>query len=1732
MEVTPEVFAWLTSLNILDPFKSLAEDTMSNFIIPEKTLNLLFGGKYMDIILKNLQEAYNQFYKVKMDYVNNISQLKPIQEDEKYISNSIKYSNWLIIREILSHFGLSYSEDEINLLVNNDKEQLNKIISKIYELFTQFLKHSINDNENTINNINTVNSNSVKKTKKIILSKSNKNEQEKESNIELTNNNLNKTNNKNKYNNYNNLKFKDHTLNINELDPYKSYKECSTPLEFFILSICKNMLLKPRQSVALLSNNRKYLSIICHRGFNNDFNVINKWLTDLYNNKDIMIQLVQNSGDGPSICYGIIGKAICSKDPSISLQAAQLLNIIKYKIGTNWDWLINEGFNSFIFILAKYDNNNKLELMKLLYDFIIEDTSYFFDEIKKKLENDKKIIFEFFSNIIPIINNLNNNFCIDFQNVILDTCLKEKNDKSYSLSLLSDAFFYFNPKQEDIVNKIISYFRECIRSNSQNIFSTAVFHTFILMERFGKIRNKYAPQLYKNLVFLFLEEYDNEMKREVILEGFEKFFNNNHDIPIDILIEPYLNQLNTCQNYTLCDFLFFLKIVEHPRIEGKDINSIIQFILNVCLNNVIYSRTANLILSLIFEKKIIEKTCKNAYDINEIEFKFVDFINTALDSYITNLSKEEDKFILETPYDIMTENFTNVNMQVKDTIIKSLKVFRKLKGEYSNCLLAMLWYYKDNDDIILQIEEINRPVYEPLEIYYERKKKEQEERDKKDYTKKLINNLSKMQEKKMNILKSRQILIEQKKIREERIKKRLAERRRLARVIPGIEAPPHAPILFSESKLKRSSSYIYNLNANKSLAFNPNNIPTGQLKSNMLLAMSNATQNYMNKGIIQENSKLYSNISSINFSNQNIKLKRNKSQINIIENKNKDDIFKKFGTIVSIDKKRLYNEAEKEYKLYQKMEMSKLLIQKEGKYVYNSQNSSQPLLSNRYTKYYLGANIMDKVMGLPFNLEDEESRELKAITGYNKEYKKNLKYYFKCYSNETKKTITKSKFMKMLRDRGINNEKLDYEEINLIIRRLFKENLNEFHFNQFINLLVQTSYLIYTKRRPTLTIGETYGILLKRFSLNNNAEKIALLKKKYEAVIDYLLELKEEKEPFNMPEGFKFVQKTSVKYNSRLAPHFLDILGEGNFICYQVLEDILFHIFNSSIIEPYVEVSTEETVEIEPEKLHNWTPDLTMAYIDLDKEYKFEGIFAADAIEDGLRKILKKNKVEDIESESKDIVIKKHTKMNMSWARKGIKKKMEEYKKRKIEAKKKKTKIKIDIFHLSKEEKLKIQAKFEEVKKRREEKEEEKKNKIILEQQKKKEKEEQKLQSWIEYRKGRKIKLKEQFKTILTKRKEIIKIEEEKKEKEIKIEKEYKDKALSNKNKNYYVFEKNLNNTMKKLIAKEEIKQIFEKYESHLKLIYDIYSRIGYNKISFFSKEIIKIDEFKQFLINFTVLGVVISAEQMIWIFNNISKVLQKERNNQMYLNFEDFKLSLCYLAIFSRFEKKNKKILPKDIEETNGENIENFMKFLGLKLPFNKIDIEKFINERRSITMKNLLGIQNNLKKENKKEIIKNKKIENEKEHEQNEDNNNTNSNVKKNDNNKKKENNNNVSQKDKESKNSNIKNNNPKNTEKQNDIQTNNNNNSNNNNVNDNKNINTKISEKENIIKNDTIKNNNSQNVEKEKENNINQNKNIQNNSDKEKDNKNENDEENYEEVEEEEEIDEEYEEEEDEN
>ena len=146
MEVTPEIFAWLTSLNIINPFISFSQDLINDFQIPERTVSLLLGGKYMDTMIQTLQEAYNNFYKINQDYLPDLMKLIPIPDGQEYISNSIKYTNWKIIFDVLAHFGIVFSDDELSLLVNNSIDELKKVITKIYNTYTKYLNRVNDDN--------------------------------------------------------------------------------------------------------------------------------------------------------------------------------------------------------------------------------------------------------------------------------------------------------------------------------------------------------------------------------------------------------------------------------------------------------------------------------------------------------------------------------------------------------------------------------------------------------------------------------------------------------------------------------------------------------------------------------------------------------------------------------------------------------------------------------------------------------------------------------------------------------------------------------------------------------------------------------------------------------------------------------------------------------------------------------------------------------------------------------------------------------------------------------------------------------------------------------------------------------------------------------------------------------------------------------------------------------------------------------------------------------------------------------------------------------------------------------------------------------------------------------------------------------------------------------------------------------------------------------------------------
>ena len=1550
MEVTPEMYAWLTDLNIINPFSSLKTPTEGNFILPEKTMELMIGGKYMDIILTTLQTAYNKFYKLRLDYLGRLSELKEISEDQKYISNSVKYANWHLINDILNKFGISYTEDQINQLINGDKEFLLKVITQIYYLCNQFLKDRSFKSD---------------KDEKTNLNKEKPREKDKENNFdgksiisELENEIDNKkTTNRNLQTNQ---KVND-TVNINNIDPNKSYNDCNTALEFFILSLCKNFDMKPRQAVALLSNNRKYLSIICNKGLKGDFTKIKKWLYDLNANCDIMMKLINSSEDGLNISYSTIGTALICSEPDIPVNCAELLNRINLNTKMNWEWFKNEGLELIFFAIIKTENErDKLTLLNILYDFIKTESKDFYLELNKKLaSNQNKIVFEFLLCVIPLCRDLNKSFYNELKDFIFDLCINAKSELSTCVTLLCDAFFYISPTSEELIEKIMNFFKKCLKSEIKTVFSVAIVQIMNLMDKFGKNKNKYGPQLYKCLVNMFIDGYNNEEKREYFLINFERFFNNEQQVPIDIFFEKYLNKLNAVDNYILCDFEFLSKIIEHPRVDSKQYPLIIKFIVSVCLKNVYYDKTANYILGLIFEKELIQQKCSDE-DSKKISDILENYINDAMKEYMkeTKPKKKRQKqkinkdLLLETPFDILSTDIFNMNQKIAENLLNNIKDYRKVKNHNSKPLIYLLSFNPEKDDILMNLEEEFRPIYESAEEAMERKQKEEKELEKKDYGKQIQNYFEDLRTKRKNKIEDDKTKENEIKKREEKLKKKSVENRKLEKIMSGKDVLVSPEVIYTElnlameSQTQKENNYVKN--------------------SNLMQAINSATEKYKNKG---ENITTDINLTNDYMKNRN-KMMIKKYKLN--EEKKKDDVFIKFGKIDSIDIKKRKDEAMRIYKERLRMELIKNFVLPEGSLINIGPDGKQEIADTHTARKYSIYMTKNGSKYNPINLKEEEDRDIKAIDGYNYQYRKNIKFYFKCYASEIELVIKKRNLLKLLRDKGISSKKLDLEEFNSLIRYLFNENLNEFTFEQYSNLLVHLSYLIFTKIRPTMCLGECYGNLLKRLNLQSETETTTKKKNMMQPVIDLLLEKKMNKEEFNLPEGFKFIIKTKVKYNNRLPPHFVDIIGEAAYICYELIEEIIFNIFNTSIIEPYVKLNAEEDIIIEPDKIHKWTPEVTKCYIEMGKENKIYGMIACDALEEGFKNYFKGKNIngelivhpqEKKLYEAMKLRLKKENKQNKLFIerRREIEGKLEEYKKKKKEERKKKIKEMKELMQAKREEQQLIQEKFSKVQEKQKQQYDEKISRLKERQDKIKEKNDKRDKELIDFYLKQKKKIKSQMNEILEKRKEYLKqFKEKPEEKKLKINPK---PSYIDKDKEYVDFDNKLIDTMDNLRKREDINAIFDKYSKHLKTIYDIYSKIGYNKISFYSKDCMRINEFKQFLINFAVLGLLISTDQMNFIFNKISKTKMEKKDKQFYLDFDDFQVSLILLAIFSRFTERSRKILPSDLNSTNGETVEYFFKFLGFKLPFNKLEVENFINDRRALTMKNLLELQRKIK-------------------------------------------------------------------------------------------------------------------------------------------------------------------------
>jgi len=145
MEVTPEIYAWLTELNIINSEdKPIIIKKDGNIFIEEEIVNRFLNGFFIDKILYDLEDLYNKFYNIQLNYTQKLDDLKIFQENSKKKKNDINLRNaiWTIVSQVIGNFGIELNEDHIKKLSKGDINTLFYVISSLYFLSEGLRKRS------------------------------------------------------------------------------------------------------------------------------------------------------------------------------------------------------------------------------------------------------------------------------------------------------------------------------------------------------------------------------------------------------------------------------------------------------------------------------------------------------------------------------------------------------------------------------------------------------------------------------------------------------------------------------------------------------------------------------------------------------------------------------------------------------------------------------------------------------------------------------------------------------------------------------------------------------------------------------------------------------------------------------------------------------------------------------------------------------------------------------------------------------------------------------------------------------------------------------------------------------------------------------------------------------------------------------------------------------------------------------------------------------------------------------------------------------------------------------------------------------------------------------------------------------------------------------------------------------------------------------------------------------
>ena len=1220
MELSPEIYAWLVSIDIIDDSiydKEKAINNKTNFPqypnLPASIANFEFGDngniKLNQTVTKQIlignffPKLFNKFNVLMNQLYGNIYQndenLSNIVDNEQ---PQIKLHNWeLILDSLKNYYGISFDENFKTLLIAGDMNSFNILFDKLYSFFCELKSR-------------------IEKIDETKLLKGNK------GNGEIPDFS------KEKLGELPKIRFNEDIIDLDaltdEIAQLKQLNQTRSVLEFIIVAICKSMSLNSKQAAALLTDNKKYLIHILTKGLSNkNFEPVIYFYQNILGNIDYFMKLLEiNSIAYPNqisknieLSLSTFKPGLLSKNMDVVFICSRLLSKIALEciennlISAAWDWFIspNGGLEGCLLCFKKH--NDAAEVIVTLINNFGRFHIYelFTIYLKQFLQNDGAY-FTFVADILPTFSKLSN-FSDEFEKnnlkgFFLEYILEVSrsyniNEKIKCILFLAEIWInfsiYFNSDEENY--RILSIFKTLYKNNNHLVQYTSICQLFRVLLVFSSERNSFVPIIYKSLIFNFIEYHHDLSIRELMLSNFSYLFKIILSIPVGIMVEPYVKQiqynLGKTYYFNLTDISFLKTIARHPRYNVKEAILTLDILGKIFYDigkeeaMEVEAFKTNTYRGIYFNKVIdpLFTMILSRYLIHEIGVEFIfKFVKMSLLSFckldkslsekifyhaiVLNVNPENDKSKLVFEEDnILNEreskfflNFRSLSKQIIVQLILDILGINNIfvNGVIKNLLIgAQLRHYKIYSFYNIGLSKMLSHFGEPHNLVYYYNINFDELDIDREFVKQVELIYDKTPENKAPLIDNE--IEEKKKTVKKEINKNTINNNNL-RSISNKKIINNKKLL---GPIKKKHFYINEQNNFKQKINNNTNYD--KISDNIFNNNTSSDFNIHNRNRKSFTKSKNSNINPLfNFNDEQI------SQLRYL----KEEVAERNAINKNIKKDEYYVDEHEKYSKHQKIESKKT--------------------DDRLQR--LPGQISNNIILLDMN--DEEDRDIIILKKFIKEYEGFFKEVFKKYCGSTYKTlngknfeaikeisdtITVSEIVKMFKQHNIVDREISKEDIQSIITlmnsKVFKKRslLGGITYEEFIEDFIQISYYSFVKPPFVyrhFTIADYPEEMIRLFSAQfpenmkyYNPETI--LTKSEREICNGLDKQLRVSNFIKLPKTHKKILVTEINFKYIVPECMYFVLGETRTICLELIDEIIKKVTNYHTLEGFLLVN-------------------------------------------------------------------------------------------------------------------------------------------------------------------------------------------------------------------------------------------------------------------------------------------------------------------------------------------------------------------------------------------------------------------------------------------------------------------------------------------------------------------------------------------------------------------------------